>query len=118
MNSTLNCVAYLTFKRISSDHKIISAKIRLSQRRNKKQIVKSLRYDWSSFANKSSVYSNRKKKFDTLQKTSEGHTLNDEYRKSVTVHIEAVAESILTKPWESIVVRKNEITRRKKILSQ
>ena len=51
-------------------------------------------------------------KFDTLQKTSEGHTPNDEYENFVTTHREVTAECIPTKlraycrvPCKSIFVR-------------
>ena len=50
-------------------------------------------------------------KFDTPQKTSERHALNDKYENFVITYIETVAECIPTKPrakwrvpWESIAV--------------
>ena len=46
-------------------------------------------------------------KFDTLQKTSKIHTLDIEYEHFITDHIEAVAESILTKPKAMCRVRVN-----------
>ena len=56
-----------------------------------------------------------KTKFDTLQETSERHTLSDEDEIFVTTHMEAVAECIPTKPrvkcrvpWESL--QRNDIT--------
>ena len=58
-------------------------------------------------------YDKHKKKFHTLQETSESHTPNDEYENFVTAHMEAAAECIPTKwkvkirvPLESLVVRK------------
>ena len=52
-------------------------------------------------------------KFDTLLKSSEKHTPNDEYENFVTTHIEATAKCIPFKPrikcrvpWKSIIVRK------------
>ena len=52
----------------------------MSFHRNKKQTRKSSWYDWSSFA-KSDIHDrymiNVREKFDTLQKTSERHTLTD-----------------------------------------
>ena len=51
-------------------------------------------------------------KFNTLQDTSERHTLNGEYENFVTTHIEEAAIYIPTKPkakcrisWETIAVR-------------
>ena len=100
INSALNCKAYLPFKGISSNHRIVMAKICLSQLRNKKQTVKTTHYDWSSLTN--GDISNRysvtvRKKLDTLQDTSERYTLNDEYENFVTSQMEAVVECILTK---------------------
>ena len=51
IKNALNCEAYSSFKGVSSDHRIISVKILLSQYRNKKQTDKALRYHWSSIAN-------------------------------------------------------------------
>ena len=52
INSTENCEAYSSFKRLSPDHKIILAKISLCLHRNKKQPVKASQYDWSSLADR------------------------------------------------------------------
>ena len=46
INSALNCESYFSFKRVSSDHKIVSAKIHLSLFKNKQQTVNVSRYDW------------------------------------------------------------------------
>ena len=40
IDSSLNCEDYTTFEGISSDHRIITAKTRLTLRSNKKQIHK------------------------------------------------------------------------------
>ena len=66
--------AYYSFEGVSSDHRIMSAKIWLRLHRNKKQTVTSSRYDWSSLANNdiSKQYMETvRKKFDTLQEISE-----------------------------------------------
>ena len=56
-------------------------------------------------------------KFDTLQKTCERHSSNDEYENFLTFYIEAAVECIPPKPRakcrvsrESLAVRKNQIT--------
>ena len=88
----------------------------LSLHRNKKQIDKTMCYDWSSFTNRD--ISNRymvteRNKFNTHQEISETYTLNDEYENFVSAYMEEAAECIPTKsraecrvPWESLVVWK------------
>ena len=47
VNSSMNCEPFSSFWVLNSDHRIISAKIRLSLRANKKKTSKIPRYDWS-----------------------------------------------------------------------
>ena len=51
MNSVKNCEAYNSFSSIGSDHRIITAMIKLSLRSNKKR-TKRMTYDWSVLKNK------------------------------------------------------------------
>ena len=44
--SAMNCEAYSSFEGVSSDHRIVTAKIRLSLRRNTTQIATTKHYDW------------------------------------------------------------------------
>ena len=72
--------SWQSFERVSSNHRIVSAKIYLSTFRNKIQTVKALQYDWSSLTN--SDISNQyivtvRNKFNTLKETSERLTPND-----------------------------------------
>ena len=81
INSAMNCEAYSSFEGISSEHRIVTAKLRLSLRRNKKQTSKSVRYNWSTLAN--SDICNRyaitvRNKFDILQVTAESLSPNEE----------------------------------------
>ena len=46
-----NCEAYTSFSRIGSDHRIITAKVKLSLRSNKKR-TKRIKHDWHSLKNK------------------------------------------------------------------
>ena len=65
------------------------------------QTVKTSQYDWSSHANRDINYQYTiivKNKFDSLQKTRERHTPNDEYENFVTTHIEAAVRCIPIKP--------------------
>ena len=51
MNRALNSETYSSFERVSSNHKIASAKIRLNLQRDMKQTVDASRYDWFSLTN-------------------------------------------------------------------
>ena len=46
-NSIINCRAYNYFISIASDHRILTTKIKLSLRANKKKCSKNKPYDWS-----------------------------------------------------------------------
>ena len=116
INNELNCEAYLSFEGVSSDHRIVTAKIRLSLRRNAAQITTTVHYNWSLLDNRDirDKYTlTLRNKFDALQEISETPIANDEYKKFVNAHLEAAAECILTKqrakprvPWETLAVRK------------
>mgnify|MGYP001795943657 CR=1 FL=1 len=47
-NSALNCEAYNTFCTVGSDHRIVTAKIRLSLRQSKPSSKKRCRYNWNT----------------------------------------------------------------------
>ena len=84
--SAVNFEAYSSLKGVSSDHRIATAKIRLSLRRNAARTTTFLHYDWfllnnRDIANKSTL--TRRNKFDTLQEISEKHTPNEEYENFV-----------------------------------
>ena len=44
-NSTMNCEAYSSFEGVSSDHRIVTAKIRISQRKNATRTATTKHYD-------------------------------------------------------------------------
>ena len=52
INSGLNCDAYLSFEGVSSDHQIVTVKIRLNLCRNPAQTTTTVQYEWSLFNNK------------------------------------------------------------------
>ena len=43
----MNCEAYSTFEGVSSDHRIVTAKIRLSLRKNTTRTATTKHYDWA-----------------------------------------------------------------------
>ena len=113
----LNCEAFSYLESVSSDHRIVTAKIRLSLRRNAALPTTTFHYD-RSLLNKWDIREEftltLRNKFDVLQEISEKPATNDEYENSVNDHLEAAAECIPTKqraepriPWETSAVRKN-----------
>ena len=69
INSALNCEAYSSFKRVSSDQRIVTAKRRLAQRKNITQTTKATHYDWTLLINTYTI--TLRNKFDALQEIHE-----------------------------------------------
>ena len=51
-NSEINCEAYSSFEGVSSDHRIVTAKIRLSLRKNATRIATTKHFDWALLNNR------------------------------------------------------------------
>ena len=51
-NSAINCEAYYSFEGVSSDHRIATAKIRLSLRKNATRTATNKYYDWALLNNR------------------------------------------------------------------
>ena len=100
-NSAINCEAYSSFEGMSSDHLIVTAKIRLCLRKNATRTATTKHYDWALLNNRDIrdkyvvELSNR---FETLQEKTVKSTPNDEYENFVNTHREAAAKCIPTKP--------------------
>ena len=86
-NSAMNCEAYSSFEGVSTDHRIVTAKIRLSLRKNAKRTATTKHYDWALLNNRdirdkyvleldSKHYKKRRKKVHqtTNMKISSMHT--------------------------------------------
>ena len=114
-NSAVNCEAESSLERFSSDHRIVTPKIRLSLLKNATRTTTTVHYDWALLHNRDirDKYAIAlKNKFDALQEKAETHTPNDEYENFVNAHSEAATEYIPTKqrnkytiPWETLAVR-------------
>ena len=50
-NSAMNCEAYSSFEGVSTDHRLVTAKIRLSLRKNAKRTATTKHYDWALLNN-------------------------------------------------------------------
>ena len=69
-NSALNCEAYFSFEGVSTDHRIVTAKIRLSLRKNAKRTATTKHYDWALLNNKDvrdKYVLELRNRFETLQ---------------------------------------------------
>ena len=83
-NCAMNCKAYSSFEDVSSDHRIVTAKIRISLRKNATWTATTKHYDWALLNNR-----------DIRDKY---RTPNDEYVNFVNTHLKAAAKCIPTKP--------------------
>ena len=109
------CEAYSSFEGVSSDHRILMAKIRLSLQKNATRTTTTVHYDWALLNNWDIRYKYAlalRNKYDAQQEKTETHTPNDEYENFVNTHLEAAAELIPNKqrtkstlPWETLAVR-------------
>ena len=73
-NSALNCEAYSSFEGVSTDHRIVTAKIRLSLRKNDKRTATTKHYDWALLNNKDvrdKYVLELRNRFETLQEKTE-----------------------------------------------
>ena len=119
-NSALNCEAYSSFEGVSTDHRIVTAKIRLSLRKNAKRTATTKYYDWALLNNRDirdKYVLELRNRFETLQEKTEKTTPNDEYENCVNVYHVAAAKCIPTKlktkyrvPWETLAVREKTCT--------
>ena len=111
----MNCEAYSSFEGVSSDHRIVTAKVRLSLRKNATRKTTTKHYDWALLNNRDirDKYAlELRNRFETLQEKTERVTPNDEYENFVEAHLEATSKCIPTKPrtkyrvpWETSAVR-------------
>ena len=111
-NSVMNCEAYSSSEGVSSDHRIVTANIRLSLRKNTTRTATTKHYDWALLNNrdiKDKFVLELRNRFETLQEKTEIGTPNDNYENFVNTHLEAAAMCIPTKlrtkyrvPWETL----------------
>ena len=111
----MNCEAYSSFEDMSSDHRIVPAKLRLSLRKNATRTATTKLFDWAFLNNRDirdKCVLELRNRFETLQGKTEKSTQNDEYENFVESHLEAASICIPTKPrtkyrvpWETLAVR-------------
>ena len=109
----MNCEAYSCFEGVSSDHRIVTVKLRLSLRKNAIRTATNKHYDWPLLNNRDirDKYAlELRNRFEVLQEKTEKGTPNDEYENFVEAHLEA-AKCIPPKPrtkyrvpWETLTI--------------
>ena len=96
-NRSMNCEAYSSFGGVSSDHRIVTTKLRLSLRKNATRTATTNHYDWALLNNRDirdKYVLELRNRFEALQENTEKGTSNDEYENFVDVHIEAASKWI------------------------
>ena len=94
-NCAMNCEAYYSFEGVSSDHRIVTAKILLSLRKNAKRTATTKHYYWALLHNRDirdKYVLELRNSFEILQEKTEKSTPNDEYENFVNAHLEAAAK--------------------------
>ena len=92
-----------SFEGMSSDHRIVTAKIRLSLRKNASRTATTKHYDWAFLNNRDirdKYILELRNRFETLQEKEEKNTPNDEYENFVNAHLEAPRTKYRA-PWET-----------------
>ena len=92
-NSALNCEAYNTFCSVGSDHRVVTAKIRLSLRQSKPSGKKKIRYNWNKLLKDNNIKDmytvevcNR---YQALQDLHGNEDANQMYENIMTAHEKA-----------------------------
>ena len=70
----MNCEAYSSFEGVSTDHRIVTAKIWLSLRKNSKRTATTKHYDWALLNNRDirdKYVLELRNRFETLQEKTE-----------------------------------------------
>ena len=94
-NSMKNCEAYSTFSSVGSDHRIVTAKIKLSLRSPRASMQ--TRYDWSALQNPETLEKYNvtvRNRYQALTDSLENPTATEDYASFVEAHSEAASEHI------------------------
>ena len=128
--SAKNCEAYYTLQGVHSDHRIVTSKIQVRLRANKKKEASKTPYDWSQLVNNPDVCKHYtlavRNRFQALQEEGNTISLNNVYINFVKYHQETAERSVppmpilkLKIPWENEEITEkreapNEISIRRK----
>ena len=101
-NSVKNCRAYNSFVSVASDQRIVTAKIRLSLRANKKKRNNNIPYDWSTLKDDSDLRNTFiirvNNRFTALQDQSQTRNADTTYSNFETAIKETAFDTIPLKP--------------------
>ena len=121
LDSSLNCEPFTSFSEGNSDHRIITAKIRLSLRANKQKTLKVPRYDWSALNDRNTAEQFKitlTNRYTALQNEYGDVTPNTSYQNFEKACSYAAEEMIPVRrkpnhriPWESdsIIVKRTNL---------
>ncbi|XP_063587867.1 uncharacterized protein LOC134765253 [Penaeus indicus] len=124
INSAHNCEAYSSFEGVSSDHRIVSCKIQLSLRANKRKTSKIPRCDWTQFMCNTNIQDKYtvtvRNRFQILQTDNNNNDPNETYMNFVKAHKQAAQECIPLKPkrQQKIPWENEEVQHKRKTLKQ
>ena len=96
----MNCETYSSFEGVSTDHRIDTAKIRLSLRKNAKRTETTKHYDWALSNNRDirdKYVLELRNRFETIQEKTEKSTPNDKYENVVNARKTCISENSLQK---------------------
>ena len=110
-NSALNCEAYSTSCTVGSDHRIVTAKVRLSLRQSKSSSKKNIRYDWNLLLTDNNIKDRYtvevRNQYQALQDLEGNEDANKVYENIMSAHEEAAKNNIPVRmkikqhvPWE------------------
>lgn len=98
----MNCEAYNSFNLIGSDHRIVTAELRLSLRANKPRSNKRANYDWDKLRTDKTVRDaytvEVQNRFEVLQSLDEDGSADALYENIITAHKESAEKHIPHKP--------------------
>lgn len=102
INSCHNCEAYSSFYGVSTDHRIVTSKLKLSLRANKTKKSSRQPYNWSTLSHDNQIKQRfifeLRNRFDALQAQEQEPTANTTYENFVRSHQEAAKKCIPLKP--------------------
>ena len=116
INSVQNCEAYNSFEGVSSDHRIVSIKVQLSLRANKKKSSIKPPFDWKQLSSNADIRNKftitLQNRFSQLQNEDNDNIIpNNTYINFMNAHKQAAEDFIPLKhktkrkvPWENEIV--------------
>ena len=92
INSVQNCEAYHSLEGISTDHRIVSLRIKLSLRANKKKSYTKITYNWEHLINNEDLQNqfstSLRNRYKILQHEDTNESANNAYQNFVKTHKE------------------------------